>query len=69
MLNGRGVAMCRMKCWLVVMGLTIMLSPFSAAAQSISGVRGLGGGVAPLFGLVGPGNLYVDSQGTAGLHL
>jgi hypothetical protein len=37
-----------------------------AAAQSVSGVRGLGGGVAPLFSLVGPGNLYVDTQGTQG---
>lgn len=38
----------------------------SAAAQSVSGVRGFNGGVAPLFGLVGPGNLYVDNQGTQG---
>jgi hypothetical protein len=35
-------------------------------AQSVSGVRGLGGGVAPLFSLVGPGNLYIDNQGTQG---
>ena len=38
----------------------------SAAAQSVSGVRGFNGGVAPLFGLVGPGNLYIDNQGTQG---
>ena len=37
-----------------------------AKAQSVSGVRGLGGGVAPLFSLVGPGNLYIDNQGTQG---
>lgn len=37
-----------------------------ASAQSVSGVRAFGGGVAPLFGLVGPGNLYLDNQGTQG---
>jgi len=37
-----------------------------AQAQSVSGVRGLNGGVAPLFNLTGPGSLYVDSQGTQG---
>ena len=37
-----------------------------AAAQSVSGVRAFGGGVAPLFSLVGPGNLYLDNQGTQG---
>lgn len=37
-----------------------------AAAQSVSGVRGFNGGVAPLFGLAGPGNLYIDTQGTQG---
>ena len=37
-----------------------------AAAQSVSGVRAFGGGVAPLFNLVGPGNLYLDTQGTEG---
>ncbi len=36
------------------------------AAQSVSGVRAFGGGVAPFFGLVGPGNLYLDNQGTQG---
>ncbi|MBA5864130.1 MAG: hypothetical protein GDA65_15655 [Nitrospira sp. CR1.1] len=39
----------------------------SLLAQSVSGVRGFNGGVAPLFGLVGPGNLYIDNQGTQGL--
>ena len=51
---------------LAVIVFVMLCSPFSAAAQSVSGIRGLGGGVAPLFGLVGPGNLYVDNQGTQG---
>lgn len=38
----------------------------SAWAQSVSGVRSFDGGVAPLFNLTGPGNLYIDSQGTQG---
>lgn len=46
--------------------LCILCSAASAAGQSVSGVRGLNGGVAPLFGLVGPGNLYIDNQGTQG---
>jgi len=37
-----------------------------AVAQSVSGVRSFDGGVAPLFNLVGPGSLYLDSQGTQG---
>jgi hypothetical protein len=37
-----------------------------AWAQSVSGVRAFGGGVAPLFGLTGPGSLYIDNQGTQG---
>jgi len=40
--------------------------PILASAQSVSGVRAFGGGVGPLFGLVGPGNLYLDNQGTQG---
>lgn len=35
-------------------------------AQSVSGVRSFDGGVGPLFNLVGPGNLYLDGQGTQG---
>jgi hypothetical protein len=34
--------------------------------QSISSVRSFDGGVAPLFSLSGPGNLYLDNQGTQG---
>jgi hypothetical protein len=37
-----------------------------ASAQSVSGIRGFDGGVAPLFSLVGPGSLYIDNQGTQG---
>ncbi|MDH4186902.1 MAG: hypothetical protein OEV08_07885 [Nitrospira sp.] len=37
-----------------------------AWAQSISSVRSFDGGVAPLFNLTGPGNLYLDNQGTQG---
>lgn len=37
-----------------------------AWGQSISSVRAFNGGVAPLFNLNGPGNLYLDNQGTQG---
>jgi hypothetical protein len=37
-----------------------------AWGQSISSVRAFNGGVAPLFSLSGPGNLYLDNQGTQG---
>jgi hypothetical protein len=46
--------------------IAIVASPFLASAQSVSGVRAFSGGVGPLFGLVGPGNLYLDNQGTQG---
>jgi len=35
-------------------------------AQGIKDARGFDGGVAPLFSLVGPGQLYLDSEGTQG---
>lgn len=57
--------MCPSKMMLMV-ALAGLLWISSAAAQSVSGVRGFNGGVAPLFGLVGPGNLYIDNQGTQG---
>ena len=45
----------------------LMLAVASTAdAQLVSGVRAYGGGVAPLFNLVGPGNLYLDTEGTQG---
>jgi hypothetical protein len=37
-----------------------------AWGQTISSVRSFDGGVAPLFRLPGPGNLYIDNQGTQG---
>ena len=46
--------------------IAIVAWPILASAQSVSGVRAFGGGVGPLFGLVGPGNLYLDNQGTQG---
>jgi hypothetical protein len=49
---------------IAVAALFALTSP--AGAQSVSGVRAFGGGVAPLFSLVGPGNLYIDAQGTQG---
>ena len=55
--------------WGGVIGLTIVIGLISAGslgAQSVSGVRAFGGGVAPFFNLVGPGNLYLDNQGTTG---
>ena len=36
------------------------------AQAQVSGVRSFDGGVGPLFNLVGPGNLYLDSTGTQG---
>lgn len=35
-------------------------------AQSVSGVRGMSGGVGALFSLTGPANLYTDSQSNVG---
>jgi hypothetical protein len=54
--------------WLVFLGVLVMLMLVSKPghAQSASGVRGIGGGVGVLFGLTGPGNLYVDTQGNQG---
>lgn len=46
-------------------GVTIGASPI-VSAQSVSGVRSFDGGVGPLFNLTGPGNLYLDGQGTQG---
>jgi len=46
-------------------GVMIGESPI-ASAQNVSGVRSFDGGVGPLFNLTGPGNLYLDGQGTQG---
>ncbi|MBA5876168.1 MAG: hypothetical protein GDA66_16710 [Nitrospira sp. CR1.2] len=49
-----------------IVSVALLLWNVPASAQSVSGVRGFNGGVAPLFNLVGPGSLYVDNQGTEG---
>jgi hypothetical protein len=47
--------------------LAVLAMPWDeAAAQTVSGVRGINGGVGALFNLTGQGNLYVDTQGTHG---
>ncbi len=51
--------------WLFIGLLTIRFE-LPAAAQTVSSVRSFDGGVAPLFNLTGPGNLYIDNQGTQG---
>ncbi|WP_455370430.1 hypothetical protein [Petrachloros mirabilis] len=43
-----------------------LLLPSQLMAQSVSSVRSFNGGVAPLFNLPGPCNLYLDTQGTQG---
>jgi hypothetical protein len=54
-------------CLMLVLGpLAIFAMEQPSSAQSVSGVRGFDGGVAPLFSLVGPGSLYIDNQGTQG---
>ena len=60
-----------MMCPLVIAALALFLSSLPSwdaplLAQSVSSVRSFDGGVAPLFNLTGPGNLYLDNQGTQG---
>ncbi|MBI3603725.1 MAG: hypothetical protein HY205_04675 [Nitrospirae bacterium] len=50
----------------LLVSAVLLLFHAPAWAQSVSGVRGMNGGVAPLFNLTGPGNLYTDTQGTQG---
>lgn len=50
----------------LLVSAVLLLFHAPAWAQSVSGVRGMNGGVAPLFNLIGPGNLYTDNQGTQG---
>ncbi|MGC3973572.1 MAG: hypothetical protein QM771_04215 [Nitrospira sp.] len=66
MLAREGRATMRSTGIILVAAIAVLLWVAPAAAQSVSGVRGFNGGVAPLFGLVGPGNLYIDNQGTQG---
>ena len=56
---------------MVIAALTLFLFALPSLdaqvwSQSISSVRSFDGGVAPLFNLTGPGNLYLDNQGTQG---
>ena len=51
---------------LVLLLFAIPSLNLQAWGQSISSVRSFDGGVAPLFNLSGPGNLYIDNQGTQG---
>jgi hypothetical protein len=54
---------------LFVLALLLFALPSSGSrvwGQTISSVRAFNGGVTPLFSLSGPGNLYIDNQGTQG---
>jgi hypothetical protein len=58
----RGWSVCA-----VLMPVVLAGSLWHAAAWAqTAGVRGFGGGVGQLFNLPGPGNLYIDNQGTQG---
>jgi len=52
--------------WLLIAVIALLACSEPVWAQSVSGVRGMSGGVGALFSLTGPGNLYVDSQGNQG---
>ncbi|MCX5723968.1 MAG: hypothetical protein NTX84_05520 [Nitrospirae bacterium] len=49
-----------------MVAVLVLALPSLTWGQSISSVRSFDGGVAPLFGLTGPANLYLDNQGTQG---
>ncbi|WP_447979655.1 hypothetical protein [Candidatus Nitrospira bockiana] len=51
---------------LLLLSIVLYTAVGGPASAQVSGVRAFGGGVGPLFGLVGPGNLYLDNQGTQG---
>ncbi len=50
----------------LLLALGLFWNAESAWAQSVSGVRGLSGGVGALFSLTGPANLYTDSPNNVG---
>jgi hypothetical protein len=56
----------RLRAGCAVVLILDVLAPSLAGAQTVSSVRSFDGGVAPLFNLTGPGNLYLDNQGTQG---
>ena len=66
-----GVESLPVICCRVIVVLFLFLSMLPSIdsqvwGQSVSSVRSFDGGVTPLFTLPGPGNLYIDSQGTQG---
>jgi hypothetical protein len=50
----------------LLLALGLFWNGEAAWAQSVSGVRGLSGGVGSLFSLTGPANVYTDSQNNVG---
>lgn len=50
----------------LLMIVLVLATQAPAWGQSASGTRGMNGGVGVLFGLTGPGTLYLDSQGGQG---
>lgn len=65
-LKRRVVMLPAMIAALALLLFALPMLPSQAWGQSISSVRSFDGGVAPLFKLPGPGNLYLDNQGTQG---
>ena len=55
-----------MTCRWLFLAIALLFIEAPVWAQSVSGVRSFDGGVGPLFSLTGPGNLYLDNQGTQG---
>lgn len=49
-----------------VLTAVVVLMHSEVMAQGVSGVRGMDGGIAPFFELVGLGRYYIDNQGTQG---
>lgn len=51
----------------LILSMVLLLFHASAWGQTVSGVRGINGGVGALHNLTGPeGSLYIDGQGTQG---
>lgn len=66
-MNERILRMLQLLVMATAVATAVCVADFEPAwAQTVSSVRSFDGGVAPLFNLTGPGNLYIDSQGTQG---
>ncbi len=66
-MNERILRMPQLLVMATAVATALCVADFEPAwAQTVSSVRSFDGGVAPLFNLTGPGNLYIDSQGTQG---